>query len=108
MGKQNRCFDFSHKFYCCKCGNQGITIARKRNQYREQGHLKKLYCLHCKQEVNFCECDENYTYEDFLFEFENGNFDQEQNRIYPIREFAARVNADHKNQNVRGVITNDA
>ena len=98
MGKQNRSFDFSHEFYCCKCGNKGINVARKRNQYRERGHLKKLYCIHCKQEINFCECDGNYTHEDFLFEFKNGNFDQEQNRKETIKELAARVNADLRNQ----------
>ena len=104
MGKQNRGFDFSHEFYCCKCGNKGINIARRRGQYREQGHLKRLYCIHCKQEVNFCECDSNYTHEDFLFEFKNGNFDEHQNRILTYGELAARVDATLKNENkVMGV-----
>ena len=100
MGKQNRNYDFSHEFYCCRCGQRGFNVARKRNAYRELGHLKKLYCIHCKTEVNFCECDTTrYTYEDFLFEFKNGNFDEHQNRILTYGELAARVDATLKNEN---------
>ena len=64
------------KFYCTRCGNEGIPILRKQGQSRESGHLKKLYCLHCKTEVNHVEIKENgkYTYEDFLKEFNSGRF----------------------------------
>ena len=60
-------------FYCTQCGKQGIMIPRKVNAQREAGHLKKMYCLHCKQEHNFVEIRPfgmEYRYEDFLLEFE--------------------------------------
>jgi hypothetical protein len=65
-------------FYCTKCGRQGIPIARKVGAEREAGHLKKLFCLYCKQEVNMVECKPytKYTHDDFLVEFENNNFDE--------------------------------
>lgn len=65
-------------FYCTKCGNKNlITISRKNGQAREPGHLKKLYCFNCKEEVNHAEVRPmimTYTYEDFKREFESGRF----------------------------------
>ena len=68
-------------FYCTCCGNKGIPIARWRGAERNAGHLKKIYCLKCKKEVNHVECKGSYTYNNFLFEFENHNFDENGNRI---------------------------
>lgn len=64
------------QFYCTKCGRKGIPIPRKKGQQRERGHLKKLYCLFCKEETNHAEVREigGYTYEDFKEEFEAGRF----------------------------------
>ena len=66
------------RFFCTKCGQENmITIARKKGQEREVGHLKKLYCFFCKEEINHAEIKENninYTYEDFLEEFNSGRF----------------------------------
>ena len=93
MARQNRNFDFSHEFYCCKCGQRGFNVARRRSAYRELGHLKKLYCLHCKREVNFCECSEGYDYQAFLAEFNGGNFDENQNRKETIKDFFAKREA---------------
>lgn len=64
------------KFYCTKCGKEGIPIARKKGQERKSGHLKKLYCLFCGEEVNHVEIKMygDYTYEDFLEEFQSGRF----------------------------------
>ena len=73
-------------FYCTKCGNKGIPIWRKKGAKREAGHLKKLFCLNCGEEKNCVECNEYYTYEDFLFEFENNNFDETGKRIYTINQ----------------------
>ena len=58
-------------FYCTCCGNKGIPIARWRGAERNAGHLKKIYCLKCKKEVNHVECKmfSKYDYEDFLLEF---------------------------------------
>lgn len=75
-------FNLDSEFYCCKCGNKGMPVIRKKGKEREAGHLKKLYCLKCGCEVNHAECKPwtKYEYEDFLLEFEHGNFDEEQNR----------------------------
>ena len=80
----------SSHFFCTCCGNQGIEIRRKKGQERKAGHLKKLYCLNCKKECNFCEIKDNnfnYTYQDFLLEFNNGNFSKEGNRLLPFNQF---------------------
>ena len=64
------------KFFCTECGNEGIPIIRSKGQTREPGHLKKLYCMHCKKEVNHVEIREigGYTVEDFQKEFQLGRF----------------------------------
>lgn len=64
------------KFFCVYCGNEGIPIRRKKGQYRQGGHLKKIYCLHCKKETNHAEVREigGYTEEDFKKEFTLGRF----------------------------------
>lgn len=64
------------RFFCTKCGREGIPIFRKKGKLREPGHLKKLYCMYCKEEVNHAEVREigGYTYDDFLEEFEAGRF----------------------------------
>lgn len=76
--------------YCCKCGQEGISIPRSRGAYREPGHLKKLYCFHCQKEWNHAEvrskCSD-YNYNDFKLEFDYNNFDEEGNRIKPYRIF---------------------
>ena len=73
MGKG---YFFNSDFYCTHCGQRGIPLARKYGRERESGHLKKLYCIHCKQETNHAEirpCS-SYTYEDFLKEFLSNGF----------------------------------
>ena len=44
-----------HSFYCIQCGNKGIPIMRNNGRAKEKFHRKKLYCLHCKQEINHIE-----------------------------------------------------
>ena len=58
-------------FYCVECGNRGIPAARTTRHQREAGHLKRMYCLHCKKETNHAEIRPfgNYRYEDFQEEF---------------------------------------
>jgi hypothetical protein len=80
----------SSRFFCVCCGREGIPIQRKKGQEREAGHLKKLYCLYCGKECNFCEIKEysySYTYQDFLLEFNNGNFSKEGERKLPFGQF---------------------
>lgn len=76
-----------HDFYCTRCGSKGMIIPRVKGKLREPGHLKKLYCLKCKEEVNHAEINEKYTYEDFLMEFQYGNFSSEGLRIKPTGTF---------------------
>ena len=44
------------RFFCTKCGREGLPVHRKKGQERKGGHLKKLYCIYCKEEVNHIEC----------------------------------------------------
>lgn len=64
------------RFFCTECGNENIMVFRTRGHRREAGHLKKLYCIHCKKEVNHAEVSykNSYSYDDFLEEFECGRF----------------------------------
>lgn len=66
----------SSRFFCTKCGKEGVPIMRKRGQMREAGHLKKLYCIFCQEEVNHAEIRDigGYSIEDFKQEFEAGRF----------------------------------
>ena len=69
-------------FYCTQCGNRGIPVQRKKGQEREAGHLKKLYCLRCKETVNHVEVKSytKYDYDDFKTEYEYGNFNEDGQR----------------------------
>lgn len=60
--------------YCVRCGNRGIDIPRRKGKARESGHLKKIYCLNCKDETNHVEIIGSYSYEDFIEEFKLGRF----------------------------------
>lgn len=64
------------RFFCTRCGKEGIGIFRNIGRQREPGHLKKLYCIYCKDTVNHVEIKENgkYTVEDFEKEFKLGRF----------------------------------
>ena len=53
-------------FYCTKCGNQGIPISRKNGSRRGYQHLKKLYCIYCKEEVNHIEVRDIDNKEDVI------------------------------------------
>ena len=72
-----------HDFYCTQCGKKTLPVPRKLGQLREAGHLKKLFCCYCGKENNCVEVNpmsSKYTYEDFLFEFDNGNFNEDGTR----------------------------
>ncbi len=61
MGIRGRHFTIS-TFKCTVCGKEGIPISRKQSNQRESGHLKKIYCVHCKKETNHVEIREfDYT-----------------------------------------------
>ncbi len=81
-------------FYCTKCGKKGIPIARKTNKQREPEHLKRLYCIYCKEEINHAEIKMfgDYRKEHFLEEFELGRF-VDGNKI-PIAELPGCTHID--------------
>lgn len=87
------------EFYCCKCGRRGLDIHRRPSQQREAGHLKKLFCLYCKEEVNHAEVDPDfhYTKEDFMLEFKYHNFDENQNRKESLNSLKARLEKEGVN-----------
>lgn len=78
-------------FYCTKCGNKGIPIFRIVGQERESGHLKKLFCLNCQEEVNMVEIrpTSRYNLENFWLEYNFGNFDENGNRKESWKRFCA-------------------
>ena len=81
------------EFYCTECGSRGIPVQRKIGQEREAGHLKILYCLKCKKEVNHVECKPwtKYNYDDFLIEMKYHNF-KDGNRVRPYGELKELIN----------------
>ncbi len=64
------------RFFCTKCGKEGLTLQRKKGQQRGPRHLKKLYCIYCGEEVNHAEIREigGYDVEDFKQEYQLGRF----------------------------------
>lgn len=82
------------RMFCCKCGNENIPIMRRGGHYREPGHLKKIYCIHCGKEWNHVEIRSiysDYNYEDFELEMKYHNFDEEGNRKEPYRIFRGKL-----------------
>lgn len=72
-----------HRFFCTRCGNEGLPVYRNAASQRGKGHLKKLWCIHCKDEVNHYECYTAQDIEKFRRKFENGDFenDNTQNNV---------------------------
>ena len=69
------------RFFCTKCGSEGIPIGRKIGSQRKNGHLKAIYCIQCKERVNHYEIrhSDNFdvTYQQFLEKFNNKEFEEE-------------------------------
>lgn len=66
-----------HSFWCINCGQQALPILRPNSKIRERFHRKRLYCFHCKQEINCIECKNDEEVFEFKTLFENGEFKQE-------------------------------
>lgn len=64
----------SHDFYCIKCGKKGLPCYRKKSHQHSKGHLKKLYCIYCNEEVNHYECYSLDDVEKFQKKFKKGVF----------------------------------
>ena len=97
------------EFYCTKCANRGIPIVRTRTHEREGGHLKRLYCLHCKEEVNMVECKPftKYDYNDFIFEYKHNNFDEYGNRKMSYGELKQKIQKEDKEKRLKGELINE-
>lgn len=67
---------YTSRFFCTKCGKEGIPIQRRIGQQKSAGHLKKLYCPWCKVQTNHVEIRPfgSYKKEDFEEEFNLGRF----------------------------------
>lgn len=87
-------FTVENEFYCTQCGRRGFSIPRKVGKEREAGHLKKIYCLNCHKEQNFVECKPftKYDKEDFIIEYEYGNFNEKGQRIRTYGELRSLIN----------------
>ena len=66
-----------HSFYCINCGQRGIPLSRPQGFKHEKMHRKKLYCVHCKCEVNHVECKTFDEVEEFRENFANGVYKDE-------------------------------
>jgi hypothetical protein len=83
MGKSKT---IEHSFYCMKCGQKGIPLARKEGYQHKSFHRKKMYCVFCKQEVNHIECKNYEEIMKFKEDFESGVFvDEAEESISYVR-----------------------
>jgi phage terminase large subunit GpA-like protein len=62
----------THRFFCPRCGEEGIPLARPNGKKREKHHLKMLYCYHCKMTLNHIECRNDQEVKEFLEKFKTG------------------------------------
>jgi hypothetical protein len=98
---------FVSDFYCTQCGKFTYPLPRKKSNQKEAGHLKSLYCIYCKKEINCVEIRPfgSYTYEDFIFEYNNHNFDKEGKRVVPysqLRNYLAKKEKEEKEKEING------
>ena len=64
----------SHEFYCIHCGKRGLDCLRKDGQMRGKGHLKNLYCIHCRKTTRHYEIYDSADKTIFIEKFNNGGF----------------------------------
>ena len=90
MAKANA-FTLDHSFYCIKCGNKGIPLARSKATKKEMFHRKKLYCCFCKEEVNHIECRSIEEVDEFKQNFKEGVYANEaETSVSFVRSFGMR------------------
>ena len=76
----------NHDFYCLKCGKKGLNVYRRQGFQHGKYHRKKLYCIHCKEEVNHMECRTQEEIDEFKTAFERGEFiDEAEESISYVR-----------------------
>lgn len=80
-----------HSFYCIKCGNKGVPLMRKQGHKHKRFHRKKLYCIHCKEEVNHIECQTDDEVYQFKMDFKKGVYTNEaEESIHYVRTAGVR------------------
>ena len=81
----------AHRFFCIQCGNEGIPIFRNQGHKHSRFHRKKLYCPHCKCEINHIECQTDEDVYEFKMKFEEGAFiDEVEESLAVIRATGQR------------------
>lgn len=75
----SRSYD-THEFYCIKCGQKNISLQRKVNHKHAKHHMKKLWCWHCKEEMNCVECKNDEEVKEFKNNFLAGKYLKEVER----------------------------
>lgn len=66
----------SHTFFCTKCGT-ATPLPRKKGKKHEKFHRKKMWCYHCKLEINHIECKNEIEIAKFKEDFNNGFYIEE-------------------------------
>ena len=66
-----------HSFYCMRCGQKGVPIARRDSHNHSKHHRKKLWCPWCGMEVNHIECRTTQEVEEFKEKFNAGEYKEE-------------------------------
>ena len=74
MGRGKR---VEHSFYCLKCGQKGIPLARKEGRQHKSFHRKKMFCVFCKEEINHIECKNYLEVEEFKENYKTGVYEDE-------------------------------
>ena len=74
MAGRRKKLDQSNDFWCINCGNKGIPIIRPRSSRREPGHMKALYCCHCRMVINHVETRDEEEKLQFQQDFSEGKY----------------------------------
>ena len=96
-------------FICTKCGHESIPLARKSSNKKKWGHLKLMYCPHCKKEYNAFEIVNDFDREVFYQLFEEGAFIEDCQRIDEQRirnqEIVKEIDkSKNKKKNKKGMV----
>lgn len=66
-----------HDFYCVNCGHKGLPCLRNNGRLHGEFHRKKLWCCHCKVEINHIEVRNQEEKEIFMEAFNSGEYQEE-------------------------------
>ena len=66
-----------HDFYCVNCGHKGLPCLRNNGRLHGEFHRKKLWCCHCRVEINHIEVRNQEEKETFMEAFNNGEYQEE-------------------------------